>query len=265
MQTQLAHEGGKVVVEHRWHLQSGKVAALLEVHGVLQVGELVLQLPVRHRGQVIAEAGAAHGNRRLDTVQLQIPVRLGHILQVEARGRGGRVGQVIDHQVVQHRLQAEDRYNGAKVLLQAGICAGLELLQDVRGQAHRTRGQGSSYRIRLGSLNVEVAALLQQLQPLVPNGEVVVLKEPRGQVLLRIEAAVDALDDGQRGVEDAHVRMVTNHVLRIESGQVAANNAAPVAALYKELLVAQTQHQVAHHGRHLGGIEAGTRGSLAKG
>lgn len=87
-------------------------------------------------------------------------------------------------------------------------------------------------------------------------------KESGRQVLLREEAAVDSLQNGQWRVQNAHVRVVTDYVLWIQGGQVAANDAAPISALDEELLVAQTQHQVTHHSGHFSGIKSGTRGSL---
>jgi len=161
MQANLCNKGGEVIEQHGRHLQGGEVAAVLEVHRVLQVGELVPQLPVGRRGQIEPEAGTAHGHRGLHPIQLQTPVGLGHVLQIETTRRGGRVGQVVDHQVVQHCLQAEDRHYSAEVLLQAGIRACLELFQDVGGQSHGIGGQSRPDGIRLGGLNVEVAGLLQ--------------------------------------------------------------------------------------------------------
>jgi len=83
MQANLCNKGGEVIEQHGRHLQGGEVAAVLEVHRVLQVGELVPQLPVGRRRQIKPEAGTAHGHRGLHPIQLQTPVGLGHVLQIE--------------------------------------------------------------------------------------------------------------------------------------------------------------------------------------
>lgn len=62
----------------------------------------------------------------------------------------------------------------------------------------------------------------------------------------------------------AHVGVIAQCVLREECSQTAANDAAPIATLNKELLEAQTQHQIAHNHRYLSCTKALLRGTLQR-
>lgn len=250
-------------MQHTGHFHRRKMPALRVPGAVHQIWVLVAQLPVGRLTNVIRKPGATGRHGSWNAPQVEAQLIGGCIVGVKTSAGGERVGQIVDHDVVEQGVNVVVGDYGIELFLY--VC-GKRNGTGENGTWKRGRGlrikiilqqkslQAYTQRVRFGSLNMEATTFHHHHMQLIAQRKHLIhilSVNKRG----RPHADHQQFQHRQQCLGHAKITMISNHVLRIQRGQMRANDRAPITALYDESCVAQTQHEVTQDDRILCGAK----------
>lgn len=120
-------------MQHIGQLKGGKVTAVLEIRIVNDFLEALLGQKVKLMLDLVFEVRTPGGDDNGDTIH---GISLAHCLLVDARSCHCRVAQIINHDIVEQRIEREIFFEAAVgELAVVAVCGCREFLKDVGGQS----------------------------------------------------------------------------------------------------------------------------------